>query len=188
MAVLGKNRGDRVDEEAFESEDDPSNLGRDKLRRSFLRNLAYLCDYEKGGDRTTAIALEQTPQGIVYWSASNKSPNSRSCGKDRTKTFLERVLSVLQNVTPGDTTRIESELFADSLAFSSSRIAMYIELLGREIDSVLQYLLNSDTDEGISLYTVMNIPDTNIRYDFHGLASRTERFHGVPCEHMSDVL
>lgn len=49
LYILGRNRGDPVDEEEFDFDSELSGLGTDKLRRSFTRSLAYLCDYEKRG-------------------------------------------------------------------------------------------------------------------------------------------
>jgi hypothetical protein len=55
--------------------DDPKLLSNEELRREFTRHLGYLCNYDKGGDRATAVALEGNSPGLLtYWFASNKSP------------------------------------------------------------------------------------------------------------------
>ena len=48
-----------------------------ELRRSFADKLAYLCDFRKGGDTTTAVALQSTPQGLVIHCASNEPMKPR---------------------------------------------------------------------------------------------------------------
>ncbi|KAF8858780.1 hypothetical protein BDZ45DRAFT_547654, partial [Acephala macrosclerotiorum] len=114
--ILGKNRGERVDEnEDFESGPSLSSLesGRQR-RRSFLKHLAYLCDHEKGGDQTTAIALQDTHQKIIYWFASNMSPAKY----DKTAVFMRDILEKLRGIREKDVGRLESELFAKAVEFS----------------------------------------------------------------------
>ena len=38
-----------------------------ELKRNFLNQLAYVCDYIKGGDTVTAIALEAQPPLVTFW-------------------------------------------------------------------------------------------------------------------------
>ena len=40
-------------------------------RRQFLNDLAFICDYEKGGDTVTAIAVQHLPEHAVFWLAAN---------------------------------------------------------------------------------------------------------------------
>jgi len=138
MAVLGRNRGTRLQEEEFEeefdAEPDPSELGGEKLRRSFLRNLAYLCDFEPGGDSTTAFVLEKTPQGIVYWFASNKG---KPKDKDSTKLFAGELLRMLQYSKSSEASGTERMLFEKAVGFSSKRISFYAQLLRHEINNVM---------------------------------------------------
>ncbi|KFZ25279.1 hypothetical protein V502_00239 [Pseudogymnoascus sp. VKM F-4520 (FW-2644)] len=44
-----------------------------ELRRTFLDQLAYVCDNIKGGDTVAAIALEAQPSGVTFWAASNNN-------------------------------------------------------------------------------------------------------------------
>ncbi|KAH6674710.1 hypothetical protein B0J14DRAFT_430253, partial [Halenospora varia] len=133
--VLGKNRGDRIlDGDEHHNDLEPFELSKHKTRRSFIRNLAYLCDYGKGGDRTTAIAIQQTPQELVYWLASNKSP---SVGGDRTKDILAYILGKLKFLREEDSSSVEGKLFEEAVAFSRSRIQEYCTMLSKELDFVL---------------------------------------------------
>jgi len=73
LNVLSKSQGDHIDEDPLNLAAEPSDLVNScEIRRNFLKQLAYICDSEKGGDTTAAIAAEQTPQGLVLWIASNK--------------------------------------------------------------------------------------------------------------------
>jgi len=148
LDVLGNSRGDRTEEEALDSELEASDLGPDKLRRSFIRHLAYLCDYEKGGDRTTAIALEQTPQGITYWLASNKTPYKRSTGADRTKEFLHVILDILGSSIDRFVHQVELAIFEKAVSFSQSRILKYSKFLNNNLNLVLEYLSPLNNEKG----------------------------------------
>lgn len=112
LTVFGSNRGSRILEEEIptDSLDDEAldidisisvldvnkkhemnEISRTKLRRSFTRHLAYLCDYEKGGDSTTAIALQQIDMGgVVYHVAWNKISRP-----EKGVEFLRKVLGLL---------------------------------------------------------------------------------------------
>lgn len=149
--VLGKNRGDRIlDGDEHHNDLEPFELSKHKARRSFIRNLAYLCDYEKGGDRTTAIAIQQTPQELVYWLASNKSP---SVGGDRTKDFLAYILGKLKFLREEDLPSVEGKLFQEAVAFSRSRIQEYCTMLSKELDFVLTDENASGLNEGAQYFT-----------------------------------
>lgn len=155
LSVLDPNRGDHIDEDSrdmnrgyhidmdsFEPEPDPADLDSFQLRRSFLRHLAYLCDYEKGGDTTTAIALQNTPQGIIYRMASNKASHDT----DRTLIFLREILDILSRPQHSSSvTDIESEIFQKSVRYSSRRISFYASVLEGDIEFVSEYLI----DKGI---------------------------------------
>src|SRR5947207_9224995 len=43
------------------------------LRRKFLDQLSWTCDYKHGGDTVSAIAAEETPQGTRFWLAANSN-------------------------------------------------------------------------------------------------------------------
>lgn len=42
-----------------------------ELWRTFLDQLAYMCDHIKGGDTVTAMTLEAQPASVTFWVASN---------------------------------------------------------------------------------------------------------------------
>ncbi|KAF6832899.1 hypothetical protein CPLU01_05848 [Colletotrichum plurivorum] len=86
-------------------------------QRRFLKNLAFLCDYNKGGDTTTAIAMEDQEDCYVFWVATNEGV------KEKVTQFLgdivERVKSAAE--LPGEQDAVERAL-AVSAQFAHSRI------------------------------------------------------------------
>ncbi|KAF5877468.1 uncharacterized protein Bfra_001835 [Botrytis fragariae] len=161
LTVFGSNRGSRILEEETptDSFDDDildidmktsaldvnkkqemDEMSRTKLRRSFTRHLAYLCDYEKGGDSTTAIALQQMDTGrIIYHVAWNK------CSRpERGVEFLEKVLGLLGCAGydgvkdfEKDKEDIEGKIFELSVKYAEKRISSYAFFLARDIRFVL---------------------------------------------------
>jgi hypothetical protein len=109
--------------------DDPRLLDCETLRREFIRRLAYLCNYESGGDRVTAIVLEESSSGLItFWFASNKSPepgrNGGPAPVDRMRDFLQEILEILYDMKPSDTSRssTKSQLIAKSVEYCKSKI------------------------------------------------------------------
>lgn len=66
LCTLGQTRGDPDCASLFQ--DDIADRSLQDVRRTFLTNLAYMCDYDKGGNTVTAIGLEETPQTTAFWS------------------------------------------------------------------------------------------------------------------------
>ena len=59
LIVLSKSQGDHIDEDPLALAVEPSDLvNYCEIRRNSLKQVAYICDSEKGGDTTTAIAEE----------------------------------------------------------------------------------------------------------------------------------
>ncbi|KAA8567874.1 hypothetical protein EYC84_008323 [Monilinia fructicola] len=156
LTVFGKNRGEHTREEEFQSDQDEDelidasceslgpvsqNTNQMKLRRSFTRHLAYLCDFDKGGASTTAIALQLTDKReVIYHVASNKCSQP-----DRIVEFLGEVLGLLESVSmtgkhEGERERdnIEKMVFLLSIKHAEKRISYYGKFLVENIDFVLK--------------------------------------------------
>ncbi|KAI9047071.1 hypothetical protein LZ554_009145 [Drepanopeziza brunnea f. sp. 'monogermtubi'] len=140
LSVLGRNRGEQLDEEPLDFGGEESDSSSQKLRRAFLRSLAYLCDYEKGGDRTTAVALQATPQETVFWIASNKSSSSAASdsGIDRVRLFLEDTLRNLTAIRIEFVRRVEDDVFEKAVRFSGKRISDYVKFLRQQLGPILK--------------------------------------------------
>ncbi len=128
LNVLSKSQGDHIDEDAIDTAAEPSDLVNScEIRRNFLKQLAYICDSEKGGDTTTAIAAEQTPQGIVLWVASNKCSPTQ---KRKVEIYLDGILHRLRHLRNDEDGDIEQYIFSMSVEFCSSRVKDYRHLMG----------------------------------------------------------
>ncbi|WAO94014.1 Hypothetical protein NCS54_01157600 [Fusarium falciforme] len=95
-------------------------------RRRFLRNLCFICDYKKGGDTTTSIAVEDQPDCFMFWMAGNVTPTSRVVD------FLDRVLDSLQGAEALDELHrkeLEDRLTEDSVQFGTARIQKECNIL-----------------------------------------------------------
>ncbi|TGO82577.1 hypothetical protein BPOR_0801g00010 [Botrytis porri] len=179
LTVFGSNRGSRILEEetptdGFDDEildidmntsaleanrnQEMDEMSRTKLRRSFTRHLAYLCDYEKGGDSTTAIALQQLDKGgIVYHVAWNKYSRP-----ERGVEFLKMVLGLLgcagyDGIKDFEKNRedIEHKIFELSVKYAEKRIFSYASFLVRDIKFVLgkwKMVREDNQDEGRKLH------------------------------------
>ncbi|KAF5660341.1 hypothetical protein FCIRC_12143 [Fusarium circinatum] len=113
------------------------------LRRRFLSSLCFFCDYQKGGKTTTSIALESLENGVVFWIASNVSPN------DRVIEFLSIVLESLRiepSSTETERETLIATLTARYIAFAGPRFRKERGILNRSTRSCEAYLTaNLDT-------------------------------------------
>ncbi|KAJ0336539.1 hypothetical protein KNSL1_013250 [Colletotrichum chrysophilum] len=61
------------------------------VRRRFLKNLCFICDYDKGGKTTTAMSVEDAADGHIFWVSSNEGT------KANVVEFLNGVLKLLKH-------------------------------------------------------------------------------------------
>ena len=120
-----------------------------ELRRTFLDQLAYVCDHVKGGDTVTAIALEALPSGVTFWITSNTNVSAV------TASFLHGILSTLQSLTShppnSSSTSTENDLPQRCIDFNLKRTKAYYHLLQRPLRQCLAVLKTSDEAEGKKL-------------------------------------
>ncbi|EEU44399.1 uncharacterized protein NECHADRAFT_24361, partial [Fusarium vanettenii 77-13-4] len=106
-------------------------------RRRFLRSLCFICDYKKGGDTTTSIAVEDRPDCFMFWVAGNVTPTSRVVD------FLDRVLDSLQGVEALDELQrreLEARLTEDSVQFGTLRLRKECAILRNATRKCQRYL------------------------------------------------
>ncbi|PGG96424.1 hypothetical protein GX51_07830 [Blastomyces parvus] len=146
LHTLGSTRGIHTNPVPLSHLDNSS--ARD-CRRSFLNELAYVCDYDKGGDTVTAIGLESTPQGSNFWVASNTSPAPKIIP------FLKILLQTLERIanakapTQGD----KEDIAKLCISFGSRRIKKYRSLFSRELEGCAKYLeANKESLDGLELW------------------------------------
>lgn len=117
LAALGQVQGERIESIHLSLSD--TNVDITLERRRILEELCKMCDFRKGGDTVTAMALEATPP--TYWVATSE-PGSRL-----TKPFLERILrAIAGNLRDlpdgGNSEAFEKFLFEDFTIFHWPRL------------------------------------------------------------------
>lgn len=142
LETLGTTRGERTT--PISNQEDLSLLAIKDLRRRFLTELAYVCDYDKGGDTVTAIGLEATPQGYVFWVAAN------TCPVKKVIPFLRSLLLDLKGIA-ANSSELEthiSDLAKTCIEFARLRIKKYLQLIRKLIRECSASLQSRKSDEG----------------------------------------
>lgn len=95
----------------------------------FLDNLSWLCDYRTGGRTVSSIAVEETPQGPIYWLAANESPDKK------VRDHLERILQQLDSLASSEeASAVELAIRRQSIQFSREKVKHYFRQLGKAVD------------------------------------------------------
>ncbi|KAI1661202.1 hypothetical protein F4813DRAFT_346782 [Daldinia decipiens] len=154
LRVLGQTRGTHT----LVSQDDKSQ-SRQFRRRRLLRNLSYLCDYEKGGDTTSSIALEDTDQCYIFWIASNTArAGNRNLG------FLKASLEQIRHIIvlkEEQRSPLEVRFTRAWVNFAERRVKKEVKLLSRAINECKRYINkeNSVPDSQLGKWLQQFIPD-----------------------------
>ncbi|RGP79944.1 hypothetical protein FLONG3_1888 [Fusarium longipes] len=115
------------------------------VRRRFLKNLSYVCDYRKGGDTTTSMALEDKRKSVVFWVAGNLTP------RDKVVQFLTEILELLRNEpqqTEAEQKTLEDRLGRRCAEFAAPRLKKECKLLHRAARYCENHLkLDADTSQ-----------------------------------------
>lgn len=134
LSALGPTRGPISDPNTHALKD-LAHLSLTDLKRVLLNELAYVCDYDKGGETVTALALQPTPQGYVFWVATNKASAEKIIG------FLTSLLIQLGNsLDIVDIEQESAELAARCIAFATPRIKKYKSLLRQLLPRCIEHL------------------------------------------------
>jgi hypothetical protein len=139
LYTLGSTRGEHT-YATLSSKQSISYLPLKDVRRRFLNELAYMCDYDKGGDTVTAIGLESTPQRYVFWVASN------SCPKGKIVPFLESLLIALRR-----TSATTEDIAVQCISFAATRVKKYRSHLNPLLRRCLEWLVRTKRDDGMSI-------------------------------------
>jgi hypothetical protein len=138
LKILGQVQGERSPVEAFDGTDQ-------SIRRRLLRNMSYVCDYEKGGDTTTAMALSERPELYTFWVASNVKISKKILN------FVENVLRLLKRINGLDSCAppiTSDHLVKTCVDFAQSRIKKELRLLKLRIKQCLDLLRRMNSTEG----------------------------------------
>lgn len=146
LCVLGKVRGEHKKRQNYHGELDQDET---ELRRSFVDKLAYICDFKKGGSTVTALALQKTYQGVVFWLAANETV------KPKVIDFLTRVLQLLKKLE-GEASRkgTETQLLALIVPFNKDRLDYYWSALLKDLPLCVERLevLEGSTSELLLIF------------------------------------
>ena len=129
LRALGKTRGQHI------TIAEPSGEQQQAQRR-LLDNLAYLCDYDKGGRTTAAVALEERNDYYVFWVASN-GPRIQ----ETVLPFLRSVVDDLQRLAHEPHQQNQEEFVQRCVAFSVRRVKKeqnFLLSLAKECEKHLQ--------------------------------------------------
>ncbi|KAF2257427.1 hypothetical protein BU26DRAFT_383799, partial [Trematosphaeria pertusa] len=144
LYTLGRTRGEHTCA-VLSTQENVSHLPLKELRRKFLSELAYACDYDKGGDTVTAIGLESTPQRYIFWVASN------SCPRRKIIPFLRSLLARLKHVSD-ESAQLPPEGPVDiatlCIHFASPRIKKYRSHLSPLLRRCQGYLAETERKDG----------------------------------------
>jgi hypothetical protein len=142
LCTLGKTRGDhrRAD---FPISGDVTSWPLKHVRRLFLNQLAFLGDYDTGGDSVTAISIEHIPQQRIFWVAANINPGKRIVP------FVRNSLLRLKNVAEnqGTVDEIMDQFLVACLDHSKSRVKTYLSFLKKTLDSCIEKLENKAVED-----------------------------------------
>lgn len=146
LNVLSRSQGDHIDEDPLGPAAEPSDLVNSReIRRNFLKQLSYICDSEKGGDTTTAIGAEQTPQGVILWIASNKCSLIHD---KKVKKYLDDILLRLRHLQKDRENDVEQYIVSNSVKFCSKRLIGYQNLLKTPLKLCIQHLEGQSSAHG----------------------------------------
>jgi hypothetical protein len=117
LYVLGQARGGHKKRQNYHGGIDQDET---ELRRSFIDKLAYICDFKKRGSTVTALALQKTYQGVIFWLAANETVQPSVVD------FLRQVLRLLKKVEfEASRKSTETQLLALIVLFNKERLDYY---------------------------------------------------------------
>lgn len=130
LDALDRSQGERIPEERYESMDS-SDCASARQRRVVLDFLCKMCDHKKGGETVTAMALQSTPGGPVYWISSSEDVRKKILP------FLQQTLKMLEagskQCPETLNSNLEDQLFLKFTAFSEHRLKETLHLLQSSI-------------------------------------------------------
>ena len=138
LVVLDPTRGAQNVHSFPDSKSDTSQ----DLRRKFLDQLSWTCDYKRGGESVSAIAAEASPQGTVFWLAANTDP------KERVLSHLKWVLEQLDrsfNASDEATRELENKITAKCIEFSKEKVKHY----SRQLRNCIEDLADQPDQQGV---------------------------------------
>lgn len=137
LRTLGQTRGQHVSHADYSSTETSA-------RRQFLNDLAFMCDFEKGGDTVTAAAIQNLPEQAIIWIAANTNHD------EKVVKFISSILRKLKGILPNTTVdKAQVDLIAfKCIEFNKNRIKAYKRLLQKHVQQSLEILKSDPNHKG----------------------------------------
>ena len=151
LRVLDPTRGVQNTNMVSDSRSDNSQ----DLRRKFLDQLSWTCDYKHGGDTVSAIAAEANPQGTIFWLAANTNPKQKALPH---LNWILRQLEDSPSMSEQETEELENKITARCIEFSKDKVKNYRRKLCHFIRKCVEILANQSDQPGWShvLFKIRN--------------------------------
>lgn len=120
------------------------------IRRRFLDNLAFICDYKKGGDTATALAVEDTQEHFMFWIAMNTVPDENT----NVVRFLRAVLYILRGAAAlpvEETGELENAVLRLCIDFAGRRLFKVSRMLSSAAKRSIALLKSEQGPTGTGL-------------------------------------
>jgi hypothetical protein len=138
LQVLDPTRGAQNIHSFPDSKSDTSQ----DLRRKFLDQLSWTCDYKRGGESVSAIAAEANPRGTVFWLAANTDSRGRVLSH---LTWILEQLEQSFNASDQATEELENKITAKCIEFSKEKVKNY----SRQLRNCIKTLASQTEQQGV---------------------------------------
>lgn len=142
LCTLGRTRGEHRPAD-FPRSANITSWPTKYVRRLFLSQLAFLCDYDTGGDSVTAISIQHTPQRRFFWLAANTCPSKKIAP------FVQDRLSLLKYVAESRVAVDEAmdQFLAACIDHANPRIKAYVHFFTRLLEICREDLENMAVED-----------------------------------------
>ena len=142
LCTLGRTRGEHRPAD-FPRSADVTGWPLKYVRRLFLNQLAFLCDYDTGGDSVTAISLQHTPQRRIFWIAANICPSKKIVP------FVQDRLLLLKYVAENQVAVDEAmdQFLVACIDHAKPRIKAYFRFFTRLLEACRENLENKAVED-----------------------------------------
>jgi hypothetical protein len=142
LCTLGRTRGEHRPAD-FPRSADVTSWPLKYVRRLFLNQLAFLCDYDTGGDSVTAISIQHTPQQRIFWIAANICPSKKIAP------FVQDRLLLLKYVAESRVAIDEAidPFLAACIDHAKPRIKAYSHFFTRQLKACRENLENKAVED-----------------------------------------
>ncbi|TPX18316.1 uncharacterized protein E0L32_011765 [Thyridium curvatum] len=146
-------------------------------RRRLSRNLAYICDYDKGGKTTTSIGIEDSTSSYVFWVATN-DPRNQGRLMDFLRSILHRLRGISRVSDPNHSwlDGQEDACAQECTKFAARRIKKEARILSNTVEKCLEHLEKPPHDEkDIPKRDILQLKDWLPKFKFGPLETGYDR-------------